>query len=121
MSLLSVNAIAEESAAAARSVSGKASEAAALFKTLGDPMRLRMLAIIRAHTLAGRQVCMADLVGVMGLSQPSVSHHMRILREAGYVTREKVGSRQLVQVNLEALREIVALLEELAASRRRKS
>ncbi len=59
-----------------------------LLKALADPTRLSMAATLRRH--AG-PVCICDLVSVFGLSQPTISHHMAVLRSAGLVTVEKRG------------------------------
>jgi len=56
---------------------------------LSDPIRLRMLSAIAAER--GEEVCACDLVELSGRSQPTVSHHMKILVDAGLVTREKRG------------------------------
>lgn len=63
--------------------------AAALLKALADPYRLRILA-----TLAGSpdDVCVCDFTGALPLNQPTVSHHLRILREAELVTSERRGT-----------------------------
>src|SRR5580765_7296313 len=58
------------------------------FAALSDPIRLRLLSFI---TSAGTEVCACDLVEPSGRSQPTVSHHMKILVDAGLVTREKRG------------------------------
>jgi len=59
-----------------------------LFRALGDPARLR---IFRLLAEAGTPVCVCDLVARIGLSQPTVSHHLRVLREAGLVTARRKG------------------------------
>lgn len=59
------------------------------FKALSDPARVRLLSLIAA-TDAG-EACICDLTGPLGLSQPTVSHHMRQLVDAGIVTREQRG------------------------------
>ena len=58
-------------------------------KALADPARLRLLSIIAAHD--GGEACVCDLTEPVGLSQPTVSHHLKVLTEAGFVTREKRG------------------------------
>ena len=58
-------------------------------KALADPMRLRLLSIIAAQE--GAEACVCDLTEPVGLSQPTVSHHMKVLTEAGLVTRDKRG------------------------------
>jgi ArsR family transcriptional regulator len=57
-------------------------------KALADPTRLSMVATLRAH---GEPVCICDLVAVYDLGQPTISHHMGVLREAGLVSCEKRG------------------------------
>lgn len=66
-----------------------AAEAAATFKALSDPARLRLLSIVAAHP--DGEVCVCDLTGPVGLSQPTVSHHMGALVKAGLITREQRG------------------------------
>lgn len=62
---------------------------AAALKVLADPARLRILSIIGAHP--DGEVCVCDLTDPLGLSQPTVSHHLKILAEAGLVGREQRG------------------------------
>ncbi len=59
------------------------------FKALGDPTRVRLLSLIAAHE--GGEACICDLTDPVGLSQPTVSHHMKQLAEAGLVTRQQRG------------------------------
>ncbi|MGO1560894.1 Arsenical resistance operon repressor [Actinomycetales bacterium JB111] len=59
------------------------------FKALGDPTRLRLVSLIAASD--GSEACICDLTGPVGLSQPTVSHHMKTLADAGLVTREQRG------------------------------
>lgn len=67
----------------------QAPELARRFAALGDPVRLRLLSLLA--TAPGGCVCACDLVEPLGKSQPTVSHHLKILREAGLVTSEKRG------------------------------
>jgi ArsR family transcriptional regulator len=67
----------------------QAEELAAVFKVLADPARLRLLSMV-ASAEAG-EACACDLVEPIGKSQPTVSHHMSVLVDAGLVTREKRG------------------------------
>jgi ArsR family transcriptional regulator, arsenate/arsenite/antimonite-responsive transcriptional repressor len=62
---------------------------ARVFKALGDPARVRLLSLIAAAD--GGEACLCDLTAPVGLSQPTVSHHMRQLTDAGLVTREQRG------------------------------
>lgn len=62
---------------------------ARVLKALADPVRLRLLSLIAAHESG--EACVCDLTEPVGLSQPTVSHHLKQLVEAGLVTREKRG------------------------------
>ena len=79
------------------------------FKALGDPVRLQILsALVRAPDGA---VCACDLVEPTGNSQPTVSHHLKVLREAGLVATRKQGNNvwyAVVPAQLEALRQVLS-------------
>lgn len=62
---------------------------AAALRVLADPARLRLLSIIGAHP--NGEACVCDLTGPLGLSQPTVSHHLKVLADAGLVGREQRG------------------------------
>ncbi|MFI5958067.1 ArsR/SmtB family transcription factor [Cryptosporangium sp. NPDC051539] len=62
---------------------------ARVFKALGDPTRVRLVSLIAASD--GAEACICDLTEPVGLSQPTVSHHMKLLTEAGLVEREQRG------------------------------
>ncbi|MFP5282503.1 MAG: ArsR/SmtB family transcription factor [Actinomycetes bacterium] len=85
---------------------GEAAEALArMFKALGDPARVRLLSLIAASE--GGEACICDLTEPVGLSQPTVSHHMRLLAEAGLVSREQRGKWayfRVVDQTLDAIR-----------------
>lgn len=66
-----------------------AERVAATFKALGDATRVRLLSLIAAGD--GGEACICDLTDPVGLSQATVSHHMRILADAGLVTRDQRG------------------------------
>lgn len=66
-----------------------AEELARLLKAVADPARLQLLSLIRAG--ADCESCVCDLTEEVGLSQPTVSHHLKVLVDAGLVTREKRG------------------------------
>lgn len=66
----------------------EATELARRFAALADPVRLRLLNLVAT---SGGGVCVCDLVEPVGKSQPTVSHHLKILRDAGLVTSEKRG------------------------------
>lgn len=67
-----------------------ADDLARLLKAVADPARLQLLSLIKASD-AG-QACVCDLTESLGLSQPTVSHHLKILTEAGLITRERRGT-----------------------------
>ena len=59
-------------------------------RALADPARLRIISMVAAH--ADAEACVCDLTEPLGLSQPTVSHHMKVLTDAGYLTRSKRGT-----------------------------
>ena len=69
---------------------GDAVTLAAGFKAVADPTRLRLLSLIAAH--AGGEACVCDLTGDFDLSGPTISHHLKVLREAGLITGERRGT-----------------------------
>ncbi|QCB93700.1 ArsR/SmtB family transcription factor [Cellulomonas shaoxiangyii] len=75
--------------AAAEADAETARRLARVFKALGDPTRVQLLAIVAAHD--GGEACVCDLTGPVGLAQPTVSHHLKILVDAGLLTREQRG------------------------------
>ena len=77
---------------------------ARVFKALGDPTRVRLLSLIAAHQ--GGEACICDLTEPVGLSQPTVSHHMKQLAEAGLVTREQRGKWAYYRIVEQALRSV---------------
>jgi ArsR family transcriptional regulator len=79
-----------------------------IFKALGDPTRVRLLSLIAAHD--GGEACICDLTDPVGLTQPTVSHHMRQLVEAGLVTREQRGKWAFYRVVPDALAALGAAL-----------
>ncbi|WP_309081476.1 metalloregulator ArsR/SmtB family transcription factor [Zhihengliuella sp.] len=81
---------------------------AARFKALADPNRLRLLSLVAAGEDA--EACVCDLTEPLGLGQPTVSHHLRILVDAGFLTREKRGVWAYYSVVPEALADVAARL-----------
>lgn len=73
--------------------------AAALLKAVADPYRLTMLATLAA---SGDEVCVCDFTDALPLNQPTVSHHLRILREAGLVTCDRRGTWVYYQLATDA-------------------
>jgi ArsR family transcriptional regulator len=76
-------------------------------KALGDPIRIQLVDVLRKH--AGK-VCVCELVPLFDLSQPTVSHHLKVLREAGVVGSERRGLWAYYYVNPGALEEVSAWL-----------
>ncbi|MGI8795060.1 MAG: metalloregulator ArsR/SmtB family transcription factor [Acidimicrobiia bacterium] len=94
-----------------------AADLAGQFKVLADPARLRLLSLIAA---APDGACGCELVEPIGRSQPTVSHHLKALREAGLVESEKRGTwvwYRIVPERLEALRGALAAPAKVAAPR----
>jgi ArsR family transcriptional regulator, arsenate/arsenite/antimonite-responsive transcriptional repressor len=81
---------------------------AALFKALADPTRVRLV-----HLLATTDgpVCVCDLTGPLGVRQPTVSHHLKKLREAGLVDREQRGTWAYYSLNHAALRRLAEVAD----------
>src|SRR5437588_10892610 len=86
---------------------GEAVRMAGVAKALGDPVRLQLVDVLRKH--AGK-VCVCELVPLFDLSQPTVSHHLKVLREAGIVGSERVGLWAYYFVIPDALKELSAWL-----------
>jgi ArsR family transcriptional regulator len=81
----------------------EAQRMAAIAKALGDPVRLQLVDVLRKH--AGR-VCVCELVPLFDLSQPTVSHHLKVLRDAGIVGSERRGLWAYYYVVPDALAEL---------------
>jgi ArsR family transcriptional regulator, arsenate/arsenite/antimonite-responsive transcriptional repressor len=86
----------------------EASKLAKGFAALSDPARLRLLSLIAAED--GGEVCACELVEPLGRSQPTVSHHLKVLREAGLVEGEKRGTWVWYRVVPDALADLRASL-----------
>lgn len=80
---------------------GAADRLAAALRVLADPARLRLLSIIGAHP--NGEACVCELTGPLGLSQPTVSHHLKVLADAGLVGRQQRGRWVYFWVNPEPL------------------
>jgi ArsR family transcriptional regulator len=85
----------------------KAERLARIAKALGDPIRLQLVDVLRRH--AGK-VCVCELVPLFDLSQPTVSHHLKVLREAGLVDSERRGLWAYYYVTPDSLKELSAWL-----------
>lgn len=85
-----------------------AEELARSLKALADPTRLRLLSIVAASP--NEEACACDLTDPVGLSQPTVSHHLKVLVDAGYLTRSQRGTWAYFRLVPGALDSVAALL-----------
>ena len=85
----------------------QAERMAKVSKALGDPIRMQLVDVLHKH--AGK-VCVCELVPLFDLSQPTVSHHLKVLREAGIVGSERRGLWAYYYVNPDSLEELSAWL-----------
>ncbi len=86
---------------------------APLVKAIADPARLRLLSLVASH--ADGEACVCDLNDAFDLSQPTISHHLKLLHEAGLLDREKRGVWVYYRVNAAALSDLSALLGGVTA------
>jgi len=94
-----------------------AAELVVKLKALSDPVRLRLLSVVASH--AGGEACVCDLSVGIELTQPTISHHLKVLRTAGLLEAERRGSWVYYRVISNALQEVSQLLHtgELTTSR----
>jgi ArsR family transcriptional regulator, arsenate/arsenite/antimonite-responsive transcriptional repressor len=85
-----------------------AQQLAGVLKALADPARLRLLSLIQARE--GAEACVCHLTEPLGLTQPTVSHHLKVLHEAGLLARERRGVWVYYRVVPEALRTVADLI-----------
>ena len=85
-----------------------AGDLARMFKALGDPVRLRLLSLVASHS--GGEACVCDLTPAFDLTQPTISHHLKVLREAGLLTCERRGTWVYYAVVPAALAQLAAVL-----------
>jgi len=90
-----------------------AAELAGVLKALADPVRLRLLSLIQSH--ADGEACVCDLTEPFSLTQPTVSHHLKVLLDAGLVEREKRGVWAYYRVVPAALAALSELIDSPAA------
>ncbi|WP_371786941.1 ArsR/SmtB family transcription factor [Streptosporangium subroseum] len=86
----------------------QATGVAQVFKALGDPVRLRILSIVASH--AGGEACVCDITGAFEVSQPTISHHLKVLKEVGLLVSERRASWVYYRLVPETLSELSALL-----------
>ena len=93
-----------------------AEDLAKTLKAIADPARLRLISIVAASP--DQEACVCDLTEPIGLSQPTVSHHLKVLAEAGFLTRSKRGSwayYRLVPGSLDALSRLLVTQSRVTA------
>jgi len=88
---------------------GQAETAAVLLKAVADPVRLRLMSIIAASD----ETCVCELSGEFDVSQPTISHHLRVLREAGWVDSERRGTWVYYRPRLDAIEAVAGLFGRL--------
>jgi ArsR family transcriptional regulator, arsenate/arsenite/antimonite-responsive transcriptional repressor len=93
--------------------SEQAEQVALLLKALADPVRLRLMSLVASHE--GGEACICDLNDAFDLSQPTISHHMKVLHDAGLVARDKRGVWVYYRVRTQALASLGALIGCLPA------
>lgn len=77
-------------------------------KAIADPTRLRLVSLVASHE--GSEACVCDLIDPVGLGQPTVSHHLKILVDAGVLHREKRGIWSYYSLRADALEQIATFL-----------
>jgi ArsR family transcriptional regulator, arsenate/arsenite/antimonite-responsive transcriptional repressor len=80
---------------------------APMFKALGDPIRLRLMSMIASTD----ETCVCDLTGAFDVSGPTISHHLRVLREAGLIDGDRRGTWIYYRARPEAMKQLGALLD----------
>ncbi|BAE46101.1 metalloregulator ArsR/SmtB family transcription factor [Streptomyces sp. NPDC096934] len=91
-----------------------AGDLARMFKALGDPVRLRLLSLVASHE--GGEACVCDISDTFDLSQPTISHHLKVLRQAGLLDCERRGTWVYYWVIPAALQQLSAVLLVEASS-----
>jgi ArsR family transcriptional regulator len=86
----------------------QAEQVVPLLKALAEPVRLRLMSLIASHP--GGEACVCDLSDAFDLSQPTISHHLKVLREAGLLDRDKRGVWVYYRARAEALASLGALI-----------
>lgn len=88
--------------------SRQAEQVAPLLKALADPVRLRLMSLVASH--ADGEACVCDLADAFELSQPTISHHLKVLHEIGLLDRSKRGVWVYYKVRSQALADLAALI-----------
>jgi ArsR family transcriptional regulator len=87
---------------------GQAEQVAPLLKALADPVRLRLMSLVASH--GGGEMCVCDLNDAFDLTQPTISHHLKVLHDAGLVEREKRGVWVYYRARTESLASLGTLI-----------
>jgi ArsR family transcriptional regulator, arsenate/arsenite/antimonite-responsive transcriptional repressor len=87
---------------------GQAADLARMLKALADPVRLRLVSMVAAHERG--EACVYELTDPLGLTQPTISHHLKILVDAGIFTRDKRGVWAYYALVLASLNALAAVL-----------
>jgi ArsR family transcriptional regulator, arsenate/arsenite/antimonite-responsive transcriptional repressor len=85
-----------------------AEELAPLFKAVADPMRLRLLSLIACHD--GGESCVCDLTAAFDVTAPTISYHLKVLREAGLISAERRGTWVYYRINPQVMTRMSAVL-----------
>ncbi|WP_343710572.1 metalloregulator ArsR/SmtB family transcription factor [Mycobacterium sp.] len=80
-----------------------------MFKALGDPVRLRLVSLIASH--AGGEACVCDISATINLAQPTISHHLKVLRSAGLLGSQRRGTWVYYWVIPAALQQLSTILQ----------
>ena len=88
----------------------QAEQVAPLLKALADPVRLRLMSLVASHP--GGEACVCDLNDAFDLTQPTISHHLKVLHEAGLLDRDKRGVWVYYRARAEALASLAALIAD---------
>jgi len=91
----------------------QAEQVAPLLKALADPVRLRLMSLVASHP--GGEACVCDLADAFDLSQPTISHHLKVLHESGLLDREKRSVWVYYRARSQALASLGALIGYPAA------
>ena len=86
----------------------QAEQVAPLLKALADPVRLRLMSLVASHP--GGEACVCDLNDAFDLTQPTISHHLKVLHEAGLLERDKRGVWVYYRARTQALASLGALI-----------
>nr|BFD88328.1 metalloregulator ArsR/SmtB family transcription factor [Streptomyces sp. Xyl84] len=86
----------------------QSAELAPVFKALGDPVRLRLLSMIASQQ--GGEICVCDLTPAFELSQPTISHHLKLLKQAGLIASERRGTWVYYRLLPEKTDQLAAIL-----------